>query len=249
MSLIGTVLGGAVLQTHFTSAVILAAGMGTRFGGDVTKQNVEVGGVPALVRSCMAFESSPRIDEIVLVAKADEIGTVKGYVEEYSLKKVSCVVEGGRTRAESSAKGAAAVSPKCKFVAIHDAARCLVTEKIIDETLVAAFRYGAAAAAERVVDTVKISDERGFIKKTEDRNFVWLVKTPQIFKLSLYETASAIAKQDGLEVTDDCMMAEHVGFRVKLVDCGHENIKLTTKEDLGLAEYIISKRQTKETDK
>ncbi len=249
VSLLGNILGGAVLGTHFTSAVVLAGGVGSRFGGEVTKQNALVGGIPALVRSCMAFENSSRIDEIIIVSRKEEIDTVKEYVERYSLKKVRAVVEGGETRAESSRNGAAAVSPKCKYVAIHDAARCLVTEKIIDDTLVAAFRYGAAAAAEKVVDTVKIADERGFIKYTEDRNFVWLVKTPQIFKLSIYETASAITEKDGVEVTDDCMMAEHVGFRVKLVDSGHDNIKLTTKDDLALAEFILSKRQTEETDK
>ena len=242
MSLIKTVLAGAVLQKHFTSAVILAAGMGSRFGGEVTKQNVEVSGVPALVRSALAFEASSRIDETVIVAKEDEIAAVEGYVEKYGLKKVRAVVCGGATRAESSMKGFLALSDRSRFVAIHDAARCLVTAKIIDDTVVAAYRYGAAAAAERVVDTVKIADEKGFIKSTEDRNFVWLVKTPQVFKRAVYETAAALTERDGVEVTDDCMMAEHAGLAVKLVDCGHENIKLTTGDDLPLAEFILSKR-------
>ncbi len=247
MNLIRSVLSGAVLQKHYTSAVILAAGIGSRFGSEGgTKQHVHVCGIPALVRSITAFEKSPRINEIVVVSRCDEIDTVKGYIEEYGLKKVSAVVEGGDTRQESSMKGAAAVSDKCKFIAIHDAARCLVTEEIIENTVVAAFRYGAAAAAERVVDTVKIANDRGFIASTEDRERVWLVKTPQIFKFSVYETAAAITKRDGIEVTDDCMMAEHVGLRVKLVDCGHDNIKLTTRDDLSLAEFIITKREKEE---
>ncbi len=250
MGFIKTVLSSAVLQTHFTSAVILAAGEGTRFGNeDGTKQNALVAGVPALVRACQPFEAAPRIKEIIIVAREDEKKRIKRYVAEYSLTKVTKIVTGGDTRAESSALGAAALSPKCKYVAIHDAARCLVTEKMIDDAVVAAYRYGAAACAEHVVDTVKITDYRGIVQRTEDRDHVWLVKTPQVFKLSIYETSSAICKQDGVSVTDDCMMAEHVGFKVKLVDCGHENIKLTERDDLSLAEFIISKRTKTEEEK
>ena len=227
----------------FTSAVILAGGIGSRFGNeDGTKQNVIVGGVPAIVRACLPFDSCGMVDEIVIVARAEEIETVNGYVSEYGLAKVTKVVAGGATRRESSYNGSLAVSDKCKYIAIHDAARCLVTGKVISDTLSAAYRYGAAAAAERVVDTVKIATSNGFIKETADRNFVWLVKTPQVFKFHMYETASEYAKRDGFEATDDCSMAERLGFSVKLVDCGSENIKLTTRDDLALAEYILKKR-------
>ena len=244
MSLIKTALGGAILQTHFTSAVILAAGSGERFGNaDGTKQNVSVAGIPAVVRAALPFEKCARIDEIVLVGREDEIPTLEGYVKDFSLTKVKAVVPGGATRDESSAAGVAAVSDKCKFVAIHDGARCLVTEKMIDDVLVAAYRYGAAACAERVVDTVKICDSRGMIQRTVDRDSVRLIKTPQVFKRSVYEVARTMTRKDGVAVTDDCMMAEHVGFAVKLVDCGRENIKLTTRDDLALSEYIISKRE------
>ncbi|MBR6917006.1 MAG: 2-C-methyl-D-erythritol 4-phosphate cytidylyltransferase [Clostridia bacterium] len=244
MSFIKSIINGASLQHHFTSALILAGGIGSRFGNeDGTKQLAAVSGIPALVRSCMAFEECPLIDETVIVARREETEIIKELTGRYELKKVAKIVEGGNTRAESSANGAAAVSDKCKFIAIHDAARCLVTAKIVEDTVISAYRYGSAAAAERAVDTVKIADENGFIERTENRDYVWLVKTPQVFKRSIYDTASALTQRDGVEVTDDCMMAEHAGFKVKLVDCGSENIKLTTRDDLAVAEYIISKRE------
>ncbi len=247
MSFIKNILRFASLKSGDAAAVILAAGLGERFGNeDGTKQNAPVGGIPALVRCALAFEECDMIKEVVIVAREDEIPRVEGYVRDYDLKKVSNIVPGGATRQESSEIGFYASSGKCRFVAIHDAARCLVTRDIIERTLLEAFKYGAAAAAERVVDTVKIATGAGFIERTEDREHVWLVKTPQVFKRSVYETALALAKRDGISVTDDCMMAEHARLRVKLVDCGHENIKLTERDDLGLAEYILSKREGKE---
>lgn len=245
LGILKNIIEGAVFQKHYTSAVILAAGIGSRFGNENgTKQNVSVGGVPAVVRTVLAFENCDKIDEIVLTVRKEETELMKSYVKRYSLKKVSAVVEGGETRAASSALGVAAVNGKCRFVAVHDGARCLVTPKIIEDTVTAAYRYGAAAAAERVVDTVKIADSKGFIKSTVDRDTVWLVKTPQVFKHSMYVTSSAMAEKDGVTVTDDCMMAERLGFSIKLVDCGKENIKLTSRDDLSLAEYIISKRKS-----
>lgn len=247
MSFIKKIMNSASLQRNEVSAVILAAGLGERFGNeDGTKQNALVGGIPALARCALVFEECGMIKEVVIVAREDEIPTVEGYVKDFDLKKVSCVVAGGATRQESSEIGFYASSDKCRYVAIHDAARCLVTTEIIERTLIEAFKHGAAAAAERVTDTVKVATDGGFIDHTEDRERVWLVKTPQAFKRSVYETALALSKRDGIAVTDDCMMAEHAGLRVKLVDCGRENIKLTEREDLGLAEYILSKREDKE---
>ncbi len=230
----------------YTSCVILAAGVGSRFGTEGgTKQNVSVCGIPAVVRAALAFQKSDLIDEIVLVGRKEELPILNSYKEKYALDKVSAVIEGGKSRDESSYLGFKAISKKSSFVAIHDAARCLVTSEMIKDAVLAAYKFGAAASAERVVDTVKKCTPDGFIEKTVDREGLWLIKTPQVFKKNIYLVSAASARKDGLTVTDDCMMAEHAGFSVKLVDCGRENIKLTTRDDLALAETVVKKREGK----
>ncbi len=224
--------------------MILAAGVGSRFGNENgTKQNVLVLGVPAVVRTVQAFQESSLIDEIILVGRREELKVLESYVSDYSLFKVSKVTEGGSTRMESSAKGVCAVDEKCRFVAVHDGARCLVTPEMIEDVVNAAHSFGAAASAQRVVDTVKLSDGDGNIADTVDRERVWLVKTPQVFDVDVYRECAAAAKRDGVFVTDDCMMAERMGHKIKLCDCGQNNIKLTTREDLALAEFILSRRE------
>ena len=244
MSLLHDIITSCLFANHYTSAVILAAGVGSRFGNeDGTKQNALVGGVPAVVRCALAFEECSIIREIILVGRKEEIETLKGYVKEYNISKVTSVVVGGESRDRSAENGFKAVNKKCEYVAIHDGARCLVTPEIIEKTTRAAWRYGAAAAAESVVDTVKIADKDGFIASTVDRDTVRLVKTPQIFKKNVYLVSLECAKRDKAQVTDDCMMAERAGFKIKLVDCGHDNIKLTERSDLKKAEYILESRK------
>lgn len=250
MSFIKRALSGATFRHDFTSAVILAAGVGERFECESgTKQNVPVCGIPAVVRAALAFEKSEIINEIILVGRREEIPVLEGYVKDYSLDKVTKVAEGGKTRDESSYNGFLATSKKAKYVAIHDGARCLVTPEMIDDAVRAAFRYGAAACAEKVVDTVKRTNRRGFIEETVSRENLWLIKTPQVFKRSIYLVSAAKARKDKITVTDDCMMAEHSGFSVMLVECGSENIKLTTRDDLLTAERIIEQRSRAEGEK
>ncbi len=231
-------------DSPFTSAVVLAAGVGSRFGNENgTKQNVLVKGIPAVVRTVTAFENCCAVDEIILVGREEELETLRDYTDKFCFKKVSRIVVGGSTRMESSAKGVEAVSERCQYVAIHDGARCLVTPEIIENTVRAAYEYGASAAAQRVVDTVKLADENEVIESTVDREKVWLVKTPQVFLLDTYKKCAEAAKKDGVSATDDCMMAERLGYKIKLCDCGQFNIKLTAREDLALAEFILSQRE------
>lgn len=227
-------------MAKFTSAVILAAGNGTRFGGNVKKQFVDVLGIPCLVRTVKAFEECDLIDEIIIVGDAEAIEET---LKDYTFEKVSMIVSGGETRQDSSLLGFDSVSDKSKFVAIHDAARCLVTPEMISATVKEAYKYRAAAAAHKSEDTVKIADKKGFVVKTTDRDKIWLVQTPQVFQNDVYRVSAYMAKRDEEVVTDDCMLCENLGFEIKLVECGRENIKLTTREDLLLCEAILSYRE------
>jgi len=226
----------------FTSAVILAAGSGLRFGQDQPKQFTEIDGIPAIVYTISAFERCDLIQEIILVTRKDETERYRSFVESYGFKKVTAIVEGGSKRSESALSGFEAISDKSKFVAIHDGARCLVTEEMIANVAEAAYIHGAAAAGKKTTDTVKYENE-GFIESTIDRNHVWMIQTPQIFMTNMYRACAYMAQKDGVDVTDDCMMAERLGFRIKLVDCGSENIKLTHPEDIFTVQNILKKRE------
>ena len=232
---------------YFTTAVILAAGSGQRFGQENgLKQFIPINSLPALVHTLRAFEASSLIDEIVIVTKETDIERCETFVKDFGLKKVSKVLAGGSDRQESAKRGFDAVSEKAKFVAFHDGARCLVTREMIDNTILAAYEHGVAVAAERSRDTVKIADANGFSKESPDRNTVWLAKTPQVFMADIYRAAVYTAEKDGIRATDDSMLAERLGFKVKMVECGNENIKLTTPNDIYIAEAILRARQEKQ---
>ena len=233
---------GSFLKS-FTSAVILAAGSGTRMGMDQTKQWLTVGGMPVVVRTLLVFQASRFINEIVLCVKEDELSMYDGIAETYGITKLKKVVKGGATRQESALKGFKQISDGADLVAIHDAARCLITEEMIEATVRAARRDGGACAAMRATDTVKIADKHGSVTSTVDRNTVWMAQTPQIFGVDQYRVAAYVAIRDGFSVTDDASLMENAGFNVTLVDCGKENLKITEPTDLLIAEAIIRRRE------
>ena len=224
---------------RYTSAIILAAGSGTRFGGEIKKQFVEIGGYTSVQRCALAFEKSAVIDEIIFVGDVEEINR---QLAPLGLKKLSTVVSGGATRQKSALNGFDAINKKSKYVAIHDAARCLITPEIIENTVKAAYKYRAALAAEKAIDTIKIVGKDGFITETINRDKVWFAKTPQVFLADMYRAAAYIAEKEGFEATDDCMLCEKLGFKIVPVDCGFENIKLTSPGDLYRAEEILKRR-------
>ena len=237
---------GKTEKKYYTSAVILAAGASSRMGGDLTKQFCEVGGLPVVARTLIEFERSPFIDEIVLVAKADEISKYDGFAEKYGITKPFKVIEGGQTRQESARFGSDAVNSKSKFIAIHDAARCLVTQEMIARVCHSAYLHGGAILAVKAVDTVKLGDKSAFIDSTPDRKLTWQAQTPQVFKTNAFRAATYVARDENFEGTDDASLLEHIRIPVKLIEGSRENIKVTEPMDIYFAEAILKARAESE---
>ena len=224
------------------SAIILAAGSGTRMGAQTTKQWIEIDGVPTVVRSLAVFQNCRHVKEIIICAKRDELAMYDGFKDKYGLTKLKCVIAGGSTRMLSAFEGFKRISDKATHVAVHDAARCLLTPTMLNSVIADAVHLGAACAATKATDTVKLEKRGHYVESSPERGKVWLAQTPQIFETEIYRASIYVALRDGIEVTDDCSMAEHAGFAVKLVDCGKENIKLTEPVDVYIAEAILKKR-------
>ncbi len=233
-----------------TTAIVLAAGSGSRMKSNVKKQYMEIEGKPLLLYALKAFEKS-FVDEIVLVLPKDDIGSVMTeIVAPEGLKKIKAVVAGGSTRYHSVRLGLLAASSDTDYVFIHDGARPFIDDDILGRALEAVKEYGACVVGMPVKDTIKIADESGFAKTTPDRDKTWLIQTPQVFVyseiLKLYEELAR--KEDeliskGVNITDDAMVMETFGSRkVKLVIGSYDNIKITTPEDIQLAENILSSK-------
>ena len=227
-----------------TAAIVLAAGASSRMGGEVPKQLMEICDKPVMIHSLLAFEKSDFISDIILVTPEGCEREYRMLAKAYGIGKLSAVVAGGDTRTKSAANGFKKLGADVKYVAIHDAARCLVTPEIIDRVCLAAVKYNAATAATRSTDTIKVSGKNKFVDHTEDRNHVWLAQTPQVFLCDLYRAASYIAEGACLNPTDDNALIENVNHKVRLVECGKYNMKITTPEDLVVAEAILKARET-----
>ena len=228
---------------RFTSAIIVAAGNSTRMGGGISKQMALLDNIPVVVRTLRAYQQSPEISEIIVVAREDEIAYYEEFKEKYRLTKLAHIVRGGSDRQESVLNGLKKVREHAGYVAIADGARCLITPEMIGKVCRSAYQFGGASAACRVVDTVKVADANGFIKRTEDREKIWLAQTPQVFKLNIYRAAAYSAMEKGFKATDDNSLVERIHRRVKLVDCGQDNLKITTPEDLIRAQTILRTRR------
>lgn len=237
------------MNKEINTAVVLAAGVGKRMGGDVAKQYMLLGGKPVLWYALNCFEGAERIDEVILVVGKGEIPyATREFVEKYGFTKVTKVIEGGAERYLSVWEALKTMDRKAEgFVFIHDGARPFVTHKIIEDTYRAAKAYGGSVAAMPVKDTIKIADEEGFAKDTPNRKSVWTVQTPQVFEreriVNAYESmieSLPVLTVKGVQITDDAMVMETMtGEKVKLVQASYENIKITTPEDMKIAECLL----------
>ncbi len=230
-----------VKKNSFVSAVIVSAGNSSRMGG-INKQFLKINNIPVIAYTIKVFEASNLIDEIVVVTRECDIESIKNLVSEYDFKKVSNIVKGGETRQLSVYNGVVATSDNADFVAIHDGARPLLTEKVIFDTLRKAFEFGAAATGVKVKDTVKQVNNNDDIIATPDRAYLRFIQTPQIFEKTLYLDAVNTV-ENSKDFTDDCMLIETYGKTVKFVDGDYENIKITTPEDVELALNYLNRRR------
>ena len=224
-----------LIKLQYCGAVIVAAGSASRMGG-IDKTVADLGGKPMIQRTVEAFQNCDVIREIVVVTREDLLVEVMGLCRK--MEKVRAVVVGGQNRQESVTAGLNVLSSKVKLVAIHDGARPLITWEVIDRAVRAANSYGAAAPSVPVKDTVKEA-QGGVVLSTPDRSKLQAVQTPQVFDMDLLRAAIRKAAQDGLEVTDDCSVVEHLGMRVKLVQGDERNLKVTTPMDLKIARMLL----------
>ncbi len=225
------------------SAVIVAAGSAKRMKG-VDKIMAELGSEPLIVHTIRAFQNVEEVQEIILVVRDDLREKLSELCVKYKLTKVKTICKGGETRAQSVQIGLDQVSNKCGLVAIHDGARPLVTDKIIHDAIRKAAKFGAAAPAVPVKDTIKTVGG-GIIESTPDRSKLYAVQTPQVFDVPTYRAALEKAIGSNKELTDDCSAAESYGINVVITEGSDENIKVTTPTDLVLAEAILKTRKAK----
>ncbi len=228
------------------TAIVLAAGHGRRMGDGIEKQYRELAGCPMVCHSLRAFEQSP-VDDIVLVSGAGEEEFCRErIVKAYGFRKVAAIAAGGPERYHSVYEGLKAAKG-CEYVLIHDGARPCVTESIIRAAIDGAVRFRACVTAVPVKDTIKVADPEGFARATLDRSVLWAMQTPQAFSYPLVlEAYSRIlsGEYDLHDVTDDAMVVERMtGERVRLIRGSYENIKVTTPEDLAVAEAFLRKRR------
>ena len=224
------------------AAVVLAAGRGKRMESSVHKQYLLLHEKPVLYYALKAFEESP-VQEIVLVVGKGEIEYCqKEIVEKYGFQKISHIIEGGAERYHSVYCGLKAIKG-ADYVLIHDGARPFITEEILERGMFGVQETGACVVGMPSKDTVKVADEADFVSETPDRKRVWTVQTPQIFSYDLIKKAhEGIRKKDMTAITDDAMVVEQEsGVQVRLVEGSYQNIKITTPEDLDVAEVFLKK--------
>ena len=224
-----------------TSAIIVAAGRGTRMGPNIDKLFLEVAGLPVIAHTWRRFDHAPCIDEIVLVVRAGMEAHFRELSAKLGVKKRFRLAAGGAERQDSVWNGLQALDANAQLVAIHDGARPCVSLELIEQTVRAAEETGAAVAAQRVTDTIKQSDDGAVITRTIDRSTLWSVQTPQAFRLSVIRQAIATARERGLNLTDDTAACELIHQPVRLVESREPNPKVTVPGDLPFIESLLKR--------
>ncbi len=219
--------------------VIVAAGTGSRMNTAVRKQFLQLKDKPILVHAVEVFEGMPEVSEIVIVTGSSDINRVEQYISMYHWHKIKAIVPGGSDRQQSVYYGLQAVSSETEWVLIHDGVRPFVTPEAALRCLEGAASTGAAVLAVPVKDTIKQINDAGQIVATLERTSLRAIQTPQAFRRSLILEAHRTAMEQGWQATDDAALAEMMGHAVVAVDGDYRNIKITTPEDLAVAEQLL----------
>lgn len=226
---------------HVT-AIVPAAGGGTRIAGVLPKQYLPLAGVPLLTRTLQALRASPRVDSLILVVlPGHEMRCRAEILEPFGLS-ADAIVPGGEDRQASVYAGLQRAKVDTDLILVHDGARPFITPAVIQAVVAAAAEVGAAVAAIPVTDTIKVASPDGWLVETPDRGRLWAAQTPQAFRTALLREAHAKALRDGFRSTDDSALVERLGHPVRLVPGSPENLKITTTADLALADQILRAR-------
>ncbi|MDB6016833.1 MAG: 2-C-methyl-D-erythritol 4-phosphate cytidylyltransferase [Pedosphaera sp.] len=223
------------------SAIIVAAGKGTRMGPNIDKLFLEVAGRPVVAHTWQCYAEVACVDEIVLVVREGMQTAFEELAAQYALDKPFRLVVGGAERQDSVWNGLQALKAATEIVAIHDGARPCTSETIIAATIAAARGVGAAVAAQPVTDTIKESIDGKVVERTLDRSRLWAVQTPQAFRVEVIRRALGLVRERGLQVTDDTAACELIGQPVKLVASVTPNPKVTVPADLPYVELLLKR--------
>lgn len=223
-------------------AIIAAAGMGKRMGGSTPKQYLELGGRPIICHTLDSFKRASSIKSVVIVVEPGrEEAFTKDIIEAYGYPREWKVVGGGSVRQESVANGLREIPDDCDVVVIHDGVRPFVYPAVIEESVRLALQEGACIVATPVKETIKSVDANGLVDFTVDRSVLWGAKTPQSFKRDVIDEAMKKAAEDNFFGTDEASLVERTGHKVKVIEGDDRNIKITTPEDLIIAESLMQK--------
>jgi 2-C-methyl-D-erythritol 4-phosphate cytidylyltransferase len=224
-----------------TTAIIVAGGKAKRMGGKTNKIFLLLNGIPIIIRTLKAFEKAKKIDEIIIVANKSEIAKINALVKKYKINKVKKYALSGPERFDSVKSGVNLVGNDANFIIVHDACRPLIDSKIIDQAINAAKKHGAVIVAVPVKDTIKkVLSTKDYVLSTLDRKMLWLAQTPQVFRTDLIRRAFEKYKGSANEITDDAMLIEKLKSPVRIMMGSYRNIKITTKEDLEIAETLCA---------
>lgn len=229
-------------ETPFVTVVIAAAGASRRMGGE-NKQLILLDGIPVLGRTLLAFQQSPYIREIILAAAEEHMAEYAALGRQLKIDKLTRVIRGGESRLESVYRAACEAAAECEYLAVHDGARPLVSQQVIENVCKAAFLYSAAGTGIPVTDTIKRIDREGRALATVDRESLRAMQTPQMAEKPLLLAALQSALEAGAETTDELAALERMGMRPVIVPGDLENIKLTTPTDVLVANAILAGRE------